>query len=99
VTRAGEWAEINQVYDNVGNALREAGLMRRRVFDTPGWQAAVEVVTKRCDGWTMGPIARDTWDNWLHILSHSVEGDHGIAHAKFERELAELAIATLAAHR
>lgn len=90
-------------YDKINTAWREAGLEGRRVLDTPGWQAAEAAVRRYCEGvgWTappMGPGGKDTWFNWLHILSHCLDdGGHGLTHAECELELAELAIAALPA--
>lgn len=90
----------DEVYDQVNAAWREAGLADRRVIDTPGWQYAVSKVREYCAtrGWfvsPMGPVDRDTWCHWLHILSHSLEDGHNLTHANCELELAELAIAAL----
>lgn len=97
-----EVPEMDQVYAQVSSAWREAGLTGLRVFDTPGWQTADTAVRRYCEaaGWAaspMGPSTRDTWGNWLHILSHCLqEGGHSLAHAKCELELAKLTIAALA---
>jgi hypothetical protein len=86
------------VYDKINSMLIEAGISGRRVNATPGHEAAVEAVTRSVDGRTMGPTSQDTWDKWLHILSHHVdpgEDGHGIEHANLELRLVELAIAAL----
>jgi hypothetical protein len=89
------------VYQAVNSVLERAGLMRRRVLDTPGWENAKAAVQGYCEsvGWLappMGPANGDTWSNWLHILSHTLDkGGHSLTHAKMELRLAELAIAAL----
>jgi len=90
-----------EIYDLIKVRLREAGLLDRRVMDTPGWETAVASVKEHIEdrGWRgippMGPIGRDTWANWLHILSHCIEDGHSLAHAKYELQLVELAITAL----
>lgn len=92
---------MEQAYLAIDRAWNTGGLWGREVFDTPGWENAVAEVRRHCDsvGYTYslsGPIARDAWPNWLHILSHYMETGHSLAHAKVELQLVELAIAALA---
>jgi hypothetical protein len=99
----GEAESAQAVYDQISEAWREAGLIHRRVMDTPGWEAAVASVRKYAaeHRWPlspMGPIRRDTWINWLHILSHKLEDGHGVRHANCELEIAKLAIGVLSPH-
>lgn len=92
---------MEQHYEAINRAWQEAGLAGRRVLDTPGWQTAVEAVRRYCEsvGWSappVGPVARDTWSHWLHILSHTLhEGGHGRAHADLEGQLQSLALDAL----
>lgn len=95
-----EYSEMELIYDEVRSAWQGAGLAGRRVFETQGWQDAVDSVKQHCVavGWhasPMGPVRTDTWDHWLHILSHRLEDGHSLAHAKEELLLATLAISTL----
>jgi hypothetical protein len=73
---------MEQVYETIGKAWKEAGLAGRQVFATLGWHAAEEAVRQHCDaaGWTgplWGPGYEDTWANWLHILLHSIDEAEG----------------------
>jgi hypothetical protein len=95
-----ENSEMELIYNDVLSAWQDAGLEGRRVFDTPGWQDEVDAVKQHCLalGWRaspMGPVSTDTWDHWLHILSHCLEDGHSLAHAKEELFLATLTISTL----
>jgi hypothetical protein len=99
-------ATPDEVYAAIARAWDAAGLKRRRVFDTPGYEAAVEALDRRlrAAGWVgplIGPGANDTWPNFVHILAHKMLKGQGhiLAHAKLELELVELAIAVLGAHR
>jgi hypothetical protein len=59
--------------------------------------ASISAYTK-ARGWPtspMGPIDRDSWNHWLHILSHCLEDGHSSEHAKCELQLTELAISAL----
>lgn len=104
---AAERAEMERIYQSVDEAWDEAGLVGRGVVDTPGWEMAVEAVRNYCAtiGYTWplsGPITRDTWSHWVHILSHIVSScvgekrrGHSVSHAKLELRLSEVAIAEL----
>ena len=82
-------------YSAVNCLLRDAGLIDRLVMQTPRWQDAEARVREYCSvrGWNcapMGPVPHDTWSNWLHILSHTLDGDHGHSHARCELDLAHI---------
>jgi len=89
-------------YDRINDAWSEAGIGSRLVMNTPGWEAAVASVQQHIEGrgWPlnmppMGPVGRDSWSHWIHILSHCMKDGHGVSHADCELQLANLVIDAL----
>lgn len=102
-----EREDQDQTYARINATWDASGLAGRKVLSTPGAAEAIEAVRLHCVslGWPetlppMGPVDRDTWSHWLHILSHSVEErGHGPAHAHLEQGLQAVALAALRSHR
>ena len=93
------------LYQPLNDRWDETGIAACPVYSTPGWERAEAAVREFFTVWgwvlergLMGPIRRDTWWAWIHILSHSMDGDgHGPEHMELERQIMEVAVAGLAA--
>lgn len=97
---ADEREAMDSTYDAVLATWDSAGLTRRRVLETPGWERADAAVRRYCGavGWSgppMGPTPKDTWFNWMHILSHCLADGHCLAHAEVELALVQTVISAL----
>ncbi len=96
-----EDAEMIQIYDAINRVWLEAGLMMRRVMDTPRHENAVAALRKYWQDigthdLPEGPISGDIWFIWIRRLSFCLEDRPSLANAKLEQNLQKLAIDALA---